>query len=93
MHEYDGAAEILQGGTRHAVSVEFESEGEETTGTLAWKGSYAAAGNAPWPTAGEATLLLPDGEQGAIVIADSETTSSWQQGSFAGVGEPPSAAI
>jgi hypothetical protein len=86
--EYDGPAEILQGAGRYPVTVDYTLHDGDTEPT-AWSGSYAVAGDAPWPSEGPATLVLPEGEQGSIVISFAENDTTHQVGLFQGSGQPP----
>ena len=89
-HEsYEGTATVVQDGESFAIYCDYETTVDPRSGLKSWAGVYQASEESRWPDVGDATLRLPDGAEGHVIITAAAMHPSPRGGVFTGTGEPP----
>jgi hypothetical protein len=92
VESYDGPATIEQGEHEVTVTCAFWSSVESRSGIMSWGGTFSHPDSAHVLDAGNASLILPMGERGAVILNHVTYAATGSSGTFVGTGPPPSPA-
>jgi hypothetical protein len=83
-----GAGEFTAVTCHYTVSVDYPTGFDGPEGLVSWKGQFAAKGSIE---PGEASIRLPDGREGQILVSRVTigVTAGTFEGAFVGNGPPP----
>jgi hypothetical protein len=89
MDSYDGPAVIRQDEKEFTVQCMFRTSVDERSGLRSWRGTFRQSDTAFGLDAAEASLLLPSGEVGAVIVNTVRYDPGGARGTFVGTGPSP----